>query len=123
MFGYKQELLVRSKMTKDRLAGVVTTVVEERECTDLMEQAAVLHSSLEKVNRILLQNHFETCISEAIRTGNGKAKIKERLKSLHCDRALTDLRHNGDAPGLEASEIPCERCDLEAVPVERVIEL
>lgn len=119
---YKQELLLRLKTIKGHLAGVMTMVEDERYCPDVMKQVAALQSSLEKVNRILLRNHFETCVTEAIRTGEGKAKINELLESLRFNSALTDFRHNGNALGLEVSEISCETCDVEPVSIAGVIE-
>jgi DNA-binding FrmR family transcriptional regulator len=36
-------------------------VEAETYCPDLMKQVAAAQASLERVNRILLQNHLETC--------------------------------------------------------------
>ncbi len=119
---YKQELLLRLKTIKGHLAGVMTMVEDERYCPDVMKQVAALQSSLEKVNRILLRNHLETCVTEAIRIGDGKAKINELLESLRFNSALTDFRHNGDTLGHEVSQISCGTCDIEAMPIEGVIE-
>ena len=113
---YQEELLLRLKTIKGHLAGVIKMVEDERYCPDVMKQVAALQSSLERVSRILLRNHLETCVTEAIRTGNGSAKIDELLESLRFNSALTDFRHNGDALGRGVSEMSRETCESEAMP-------
>lgn len=47
-------------------AAVVAMVEREDYCPDVMKQVAALQASLERVNRLLLENHLETCVTEAI---------------------------------------------------------
>jgi len=54
---------------------------------------AALQASLEKVNRVLLRGHLETCAPEAIRTGQGREKIAELMEALPHSSGLTDFRH------------------------------
>jgi CsoR family transcriptional regulator, copper-sensing transcriptional repressor len=68
-------------------------VEDEVYCPDLMKQVAALQASLEKVNRVLLRNHLETCVSEAIRPG--QEKITELMEALPYNSGLTDFRHQG----------------------------
>src|SRR5207253_10523605 len=56
----------------------------------------LLQASLEKVNRVLLRNHLETCVSEAIRTGQGQEKIAELMEALPYNSGLTDFRHRAE---------------------------
>jgi hypothetical protein len=42
---------------------------------------------------VLLRNHLETCVSEAIRTGQGQEKIAELMEALPYNSGLTDFRH------------------------------
>ena len=42
---------------------------------------------------MLLANHLETCVSDAIRQGSGQDKIAERLEALPYSSALTDFRY------------------------------
>ena len=77
-------------------------VEREDYCPDLMKQIAALQASLEKVNRVLLQNHLETCVTEAIASGGGDRKIAELLDALRFTGALTDLRDRFDPLPLPA---------------------
>ncbi len=90
---YKKDALARLKTARGHLGAVVDMVEAERYCPELMKQVAAVQASLEKVNRILLRNHLETCVSEAIKTGRGREKIDELLEALQFNSSLTDLRH------------------------------
>ena len=93
---HKRDALLRLKTVRGHLDGVIAMVEREEYCPDLMKQVAALQSSLERVNRVLLQNHLETCVTEAIAAGSGDAKIAELLEALRYTGALTDLRDRFD---------------------------
>jgi CsoR family transcriptional regulator, copper-sensing transcriptional repressor len=91
--GYKRDALLRLKTVRGHIDGVINMVDDEVYCPDVMKQVAALQASLEKVNRILLRNHLETCVSEAVRTGQGREKIAELMEALPYNSGLTDFRH------------------------------
>ena len=102
--GHKREALLRLKTVRGHLEGVISMVEKDAYCVDLMGQVAAMQASLEKVNRVLLQNHLETCVTEAIQSGSGEAKIQELIDALRFNRGLTDFSQSaqplaiGDAP-------------------------
>ncbi len=89
---HKQNALLRLKTVRGHLEGVIGMVENEVYCPDLMKQVAALQASLERVNRVLLQNHLETCVTEAIQSGKGQEKIKELIEALRFNGGLTDFR-------------------------------
>jgi DNA-binding FrmR family transcriptional regulator len=101
---HKRDALLRLKTVRGHLDGVIAMVEREDYCPDLMKQVAALQASLEKVNRVLLQNHLETCVTEAIAAGSGDAKIAELLVALRYTSALTDLRERFDPVPLPAAD-------------------
>ena len=98
---YKTSVVNRLKTVRGHLDGVISMVEDEVYCPDLMKQVAALQASLEKVNRVLLRNHLETCVSEAIRTGQGQEKIAELMEALPYNSGLTDFRHQAQALPLD----------------------
>ena len=70
---HKRDALLRLKTVRGHLDGVIRMVEAEAYCPELMKQVAAAQASLERINRILLQNHLETCVTEAIQTGAGSA--------------------------------------------------
>jgi DNA-binding FrmR family transcriptional regulator len=103
---HKRDALLRLKTVRGHLDGVIAMVEREDYCPDLMKQVAALQASLEKVNRVLLQNHLETCVTEAIAAGSGDAKIAELLEALRYTSALTDLRERFDPVPLPVAGAP-----------------
>ncbi|MBV8121141.1 MAG: metal-sensitive transcriptional regulator [Alphaproteobacteria bacterium] len=93
---HKQDALMRLKTVRGHLDGVIRMVEAEAYCPDLMKQVAAAQASLERVNRILLQNHLETCVTEAIQAGGGSAKIAELIEALRFNGSLTDFRERAE---------------------------
>lgn len=93
---HKHDALVRLKTVRGHLDGVIRMVEAEAYCPDLMKQVAAAQASLERINRILLQNHLETCVAEAIRAGGGDAKIAELIEALRFNGSLTDFSERAE---------------------------
>jgi DNA-binding FrmR family transcriptional regulator len=92
---HKKAALNRLKTVRGHLEAVIAMVEEERYCPELMKQVSALEASLERVNRILLQNHLETCVPRAIAEDRGEQIVAELMETLKYTSALT-----GSAPGL-----------------------
>jgi DNA-binding FrmR family transcriptional regulator len=86
---HKRSALNRLKTARGHLDGVIAMVDDERYCPDVMKQVSAVQSSLEKVNRILLQNHLETCVTHAIREGRGAEIVDELMETMKYTAALT----------------------------------
>jgi len=86
---HKQGALNRLKTVRGHLDAVITMVGDERYCPDIMKQVSALQSSLEKVNRILLQNHIETCVPEAVAGGRAEEIVDELMEALRYTSAVT----------------------------------
>ena len=64
-------------------------VEDERYCPDIMKQVSAIQSSLERVNRILLQNHLETCVSVAVTEGRTPEIVDELMETLKYTASVT----------------------------------
>jgi DNA-binding FrmR family transcriptional regulator len=64
-----RDALNRLKTVRGHLDGIIRMVEEDAYCVDLMKQVSAAQSSLEKVNRLVLRNHLETCFSAAVNEG------------------------------------------------------
>jgi len=52
-------------------------VEEDKECPAILLQIAAVKAALNKVSQIMLDDHVETCIAEAIKEGQGEAAVQE----------------------------------------------
>ena len=104
---HKRNALQRLKTVRGHLDGVIRMVEAEAYCPELMKQVAAAQASLERVNRVLLQNHLETCVTQAIQSGAGAAEIAELIDALRFNGSLTDFSERAEplpiakAAGLE----------------------
>lgn len=53
----------------------------DRYCVDIIQQNLGVISALHKLNEEVLKSHFETCVSEAIKSGSKKEREK-KLKEI-----------------------------------------
>ena len=95
---HQQNARNRLKTVRGHLDAVLQMVEDERYCPQIMKQLSAIQASLEKVNRVLLQNHLETCVPQAIQEGRSEAIVEELMETLKYTSAVT-----GPAPGLEGT--------------------
>lgn len=103
---YKRNALLRLKTVRGHLDGIVRMVEADAYCPELMKQVAAAQASLERVNRILLQNHLETCVTQAIQAGGGDAKIAELIEALRFNGSLTDFRERAEPLAVVDEDAP-----------------
>lgn len=85
----KKDALNRLKTVRGHLDGIIRMVEQDEYCVDVMKQVSAAQSSLERVNRVVLRNHLETCFSEAVTEGRGQAAIAELVDAVKFNPALT----------------------------------
>jgi DNA-binding FrmR family transcriptional regulator len=86
---HKTSALNRLKTVRGHMDAVIAMVSDERYCPEIMKQVSALQASLEKVNRILLQNHLETCVLDAVEEGRSGQIVDELMESLKYTTAVT----------------------------------
>jgi DNA-binding FrmR family transcriptional regulator len=91
---HKKSALNRLKTVRGHLDAVLGMVEEERYCPQVMKQVSALQASLERVNRILLQNHLETCVPRAFEEGRTEEIVEELLEALKYTGAVTGPAEN-----------------------------
>ncbi len=64
-----------------QVAALERMVDEDRYCVDILLQVAAVRGALDKVGKLLLEGHVETCVTDAIRSGRAKDR-NEKLGEL-----------------------------------------
>lgn len=107
----KREAVNRLRTIRGHMDGVIRMVEGDAYCVDLMKQVSAVQSSLERVNRLILKNHLETCFSTAIAEGRGPEAIAELIDAVKFNPVLTGpaLRLNGAAVGEASGGRPAGR--------------
>lgn len=91
---HKKSSINRLKTVRGHLDAVLTMVEDERYCPDIMKQVSALEASLERVNRILLQNHLETCVTEAVAEGRTAEIVDELMETMKYTASVTGPAHH-----------------------------
>ena len=80
MAGYKphkQQVRTRLKRIEGQIRGVEKMIAEDRYCIDVLTQVSAIKAALDGVALLLLNDHTEHCVVEAIRSGDGTQKVRE----------------------------------------------
>ncbi|MDJ0789495.1 MAG: metal-sensitive transcriptional regulator [Myxococcota bacterium] len=71
----------RMRKIAGQVAAVERMVDEDRYCVDVLMQIAAVRAALDRVGKILLEGHVETCVTQAIRSGKARDR-DEKLAEL-----------------------------------------
>ena len=80
MRGYakdKKAIQSRLRRIEGQVRGIQKMVDEDRYCIDVLTQVNAVTAALDSVALQLLADHTEHCVTEAIRAGDGKDKVRE----------------------------------------------
>ena len=75
------KVLARLKKVAGQVAGIQRMVEEDRYCVDVLHQISAVEGALDKVGRLMLASHVETCVEGAIASGK-PAERKQKLDEL-----------------------------------------
>lgn len=68
-------------IAKGQLEGIIKMIDEDRYCLDISDQLMATRSLLKKTNNLILKNHIDHCVKNAIENGDND-KIEEVIKAL-----------------------------------------
>lgn len=75
--GRKEDIQARLRRIEGQVKGLERMVAADRYCIDVLTQIRAATAALESVALMLLRDHAEHCVSDAIRAGDGTAKVRE----------------------------------------------
>lgn len=81
-----RSIVNRLSRVEGHIRGIKTMVQESRPCPDVLVQIAAVRGALDRVARIILDEHLTECIARAAQEGNIEVEIKELKAAL--DRFL-----------------------------------
>jgi DNA-binding FrmR family transcriptional regulator len=74
---HKPQVQARLRRIEGQIRGVQKMVDEDRYCIDVLTQVGAVKAALDAVALVLLQDHTEHCVVEAIQAGDGSQKVRE----------------------------------------------
>lgn len=76
----KRDLLRRVRTVRGHIEGIETMIEHEEYCVEILKQIAAVQASLSQIAQILTKGHMQTCLTEAIQSGQGAEKIDELME-------------------------------------------
>lgn len=61
------------KRIEGQVRGLQRMVEDERYCADVLTQISAVHEALRRVGKLLMRNHLEHCVTDALRSGDDGA--------------------------------------------------
>ena len=81
-----RQIVNRLSRIEGHIRGIKSMVQESRSCPDVLVQIAAVRGALDRVARMILDEHLTDCIGRAAKEGNIEAEIEELKAAL--DRFL-----------------------------------
>lgn len=81
-----RKIINRLSRIEGHIRGVKTMITESRPCPEVLVQIAAVRGALDRVARIILDEHLSECIARAAQQGNIDTEIDELKEAL--DRFL-----------------------------------
>ena len=72
-----RSIINRLSRIEGHIRGIKTMVQESRPCPEVLIQVAAVRGALDKVARIILDQHLTDCIARAAQEGNIELEIEE----------------------------------------------
>jgi len=91
----RDKLKARLSKAIGHLNAVYKMVDDQKYCIDILNQLKAVQSALDKTAEIMLKDHLNTCVVEAVQN-NDSTRVMEELWQL--------LRHSSEAEPTEESE-------------------
>ena len=76
------DIIKRLSKVEGHVRGIAKMVQEDKDCPAILLQIAAVQSALNKVSQIMLEDHIETCVAEAIKEGRGEAAVQELKEAI-----------------------------------------
>ena len=82
----QRKVINRLSRIEGHIRGIKTMVQSDRPCPDVLVQIAAVRGALDRVARMILDEHLTQCIARAAKEGNIESEIEELKAAL--DRFL-----------------------------------
>jgi len=76
----KDVLLQRMRKIEGQARGIQRMIEADRYCPDIIQQLTALSHAADEVSLLLLQDHVEGCVADAIREQQGEQMIRELIE-------------------------------------------
>jgi CsoR family transcriptional regulator, copper-sensing transcriptional repressor len=77
----RKKARVRLARIEGQVRGLARMIDDDRYCIDVITQTQAVRAALARVERLVLQDHVEHCVADAVSSGN-KAERERKIEEL-----------------------------------------
>ncbi len=74
---HRKKVIDRLSRIEGHVKGIKKMVDEDRDCPDLLHQIAAVKAALNKTGALILEDHIESCMVDAVNNGTTEQYVKE----------------------------------------------
>lgn len=76
----QRTIIHRLKIARGHLDKVIEMAQNDAYCIDVIHQSLAVQAALKQTDAVILKNHMETCVADAVRKGDAKEVIEEVMR-------------------------------------------
>ncbi|MHC1721018.1 MAG: metal-sensitive transcriptional regulator [Clostridiaceae bacterium] len=77
-----EKLCQRIKKVEGQLGGIRKMLENDKPCDEIIIQLNSAKSALQKISQIVLEDHLDHCVIDAMKEGNGEVQIDSLKRAL-----------------------------------------
>ena len=74
---HKDDVRARLNRIEGQVRGIRGMVDDDRYCIDILTQVNAAKAAIDQVALILLEDHVQHCVADAVKAGEGEEKLRE----------------------------------------------
>jgi CsoR family transcriptional regulator, copper-sensing transcriptional repressor len=78
----RKNVINRLSRIEGHIKGVKQMAIDERDCPDILLQIAAIRKALDNTAKLILTDHMETCLVDAVHKGNEQEVLNDIKKAL-----------------------------------------
>ncbi len=71
--------MARMSRIEGQARGISKMIEDDRYCPDIMQQLIAMTSAAREVSLLLLEDHVQGCVTDAIKNGGGEEAVQELI--------------------------------------------
>ena len=79
---HRKKVIDRLSRIEGHIRGIKKMVEEERDCPDLLHQLGAVKAALNKTGELILEDHIESCMVDAVNNGTTEEYVKELKEAI-----------------------------------------
>ncbi len=79
---HSKNIINRLNRIEGHIRGIKKMVEEDRACPDLLHQIAAVKAAITKTGEIILNDHIESCLVDAVNQGTTEEYVKDLKEAI-----------------------------------------